>query len=123
MKRIAISPKNTQAQTQYWEMSAEDRVWLMQRLVSFQCDMQEISTHDSAIRHEMFRARPTTYPRGRRGANSHASMLAGLTRTLLDGRDITTPQIDALEGIMDLVAAYEHTDSVRFDRKFWRNDA
>lgn len=119
MRKIVITPKNTAANTQYWEMSAEDRAWLMVSFMEFLTDIQEIATHDDMIRQEMFRRRPSTYPRGRRGPNSHASMLGGITRTLLDGRDITTAHIDVIEALSDLVAAYDHSEPVRFERRLW----
>lgn len=122
IRKIPIWPKTTGAGTQYWEMSDEDRAWLLEHMTRFLAAMSEHMTADTDIRAEMFRRRGTGYPRGRQGPNSHASMLGGVITTLLDGRDITTPQLDAIETLTDLIAVYSTTPSARFARRIWSLD-
>lgn len=122
LRKIPIWPKNTGAGTQYWEMADEDRAWLLEHMTRFMAAMSELITYDNDLRAEILRRRGTGYPRGRMGPNSHASMLGGVIMTLLDGRDITTPQLDAIETLTDLISVYSNTEAARFSRRIWSRD-
>lgn len=119
-RTIPIHPKSTSANTQYWSMSDQDRAWLLGHLVDFLCEASEMATHDEDLRRDLFRRRPSIYPRGQRGPNSHVSMLAGITQQLFSGRDLTSPQLDACESIMRLISQFHDASTgcepIQWDR-------
>jgi hypothetical protein len=119
IKIIPLWPKSTQANTQYWAMEPEDRAWLLEHMMRFLAEMAEVMTHEAEMAREMLRRRPTGYPRGRQGPNSHASMLGGIVLTLLDGRDLSTPTLDAVEALTDIMAHYTDQPRVQFQRGLW----
>lgn len=122
-KSIAAYPKNTGANTQYWEMSAEDRSYIFEHLVRYLANIQEAITADSSLLTDFYKRRPSRWPRGRFGPNSDASMLGGLVDQLLKGNDLTTNQLDAVEQMFDTISQMyeeEGLTGIRFDRRIFR---
>lgn len=107
-RTIPIRSKATVANTEYWEMASDDQAYVYHWLMTLQSDMMEAVTFDEELRREWFRRRPGLYPRGRRGPNSHASILAGICSQKLrnPSHDLSTPQLDAVEQMFDIIAQY-----------------
>ena len=106
MKRtIRTLAKSTGAACQYWDLDEEDRIWLTRELILFLAHTTESAQHRPALRDEWFRPQ-AAFPRGRAGANSMASMTAGIVTQLVRNHDLTTAHIDALPVILD-VAGHE----------------
>ena len=101
MKTIRTLAKSTSAACQYWELSEEDRLWLTRELILFLANTTEQAQHRRALRDEWFRAQ-AAFPRGRSGANSMASMTAGIVTQLIRNHDLTTAHIEALPAILDV---------------------
>jgi hypothetical protein len=123
-RTVPVYPKNTRANTQYWDMAAEDRAYIMEWLIKFMANMCEVATREADIQRDWFRRRPGRWPKGQFGPNSDASMLGGIVDQLLKGNDPSTVHLDAIEQLMDTVSQMYSDDeaavqSVKFDRKIF----
>lgn len=123
-RTIPAYPKNTQAQTQYWDLDPDDEAYIYRWLYRLLADITEHSTYDTELQRDWFKRRPGTYPKGQNGPNSHASILAGICSAKLRDakKNLSTPQLDVVETMMDIVAQYysedpEAPESVKFERK------
>ena len=123
-RTIPAYPKNTQAQTQYWDLDPDDEAYIYRWLYRLLADITEHATHDAELQRDWFRRRPGVYPRGQHGPNSHASILAGICGAKLRDakKNLSTPQLDVVEQMMDIVAQYysedpEAPESIKFERK------
>lgn len=125
-KTISVYPKSTAANTQYWDMDAEDEAYIYKWMYRLLADIAESATYDAELQRDWFKRRPGVYPKGHQGPNSHASILAGICSAKLKDpkKNLSTPQLDVVEQIMDVVAQYydndpEQPESVKFDRKIF----
>jgi hypothetical protein len=125
-KNVAVYPKSTAANTQYWDMDAEDEAYIYKWMYRLLADIAESATYDAELQRDWFKRRPGVYPKGHQGPNSHASILAGICSAKLKDpkKNLSTPQLDVVEQIMDVVAQYydndpEQPESVKFDRKIF----
>ena len=123
-RTIPAYPKNTQAQTQYWDLDPDDEAYIYRWLYRLLADITEHATYDTELQRDWFRRRPGMYPKGQNGPNSHASILAGICSAKLRDakKNLSTPQLDVVEQMMDIVAQYysedpEAPESVKFERK------
>lgn len=91
-------------------MDDADRLWLTRELILLLARVTEQCQHDRPLRTEWFRARPDL-PRGRSGANSMASMTAGVVSQLVNNHDLTTAHLDVIPGLLDLAG-----HAVQWDR-------
>jgi hypothetical protein len=128
-RRIAAYPKATAADTQYWDIDSEDEAYIYRWLYRLLADITEEATFDSELQRDWFRRQPGRYPKGRRGPNSHASILAGICSAKLRDakKNLSTPQLDVVEQIMNMAAQYysdepDAPESVQFDRKIFSID-
>lgn len=118
-KTIRVTPRSTAANTQYWDIRREDRAYLLQWLIRFMANMQEVCTADADLQRDYFRRRPGVYPRGRLGPNSRASMLGGIIDQLWSDRHPTSTHLDVLETLMREISDFyseEGCEPVRFQR-------
>jgi len=125
-KNVAVYPKSTAANTQYWDMDADDEAYIYKWMYRLLADIAERATYDAELQRDWFKRRPGVYPKGQQGPNSHASILAGICSAKLKDpkKNLSTPQLDVVEQIMDVVAQYydndpEQPESVKFDRKIF----
>ena len=104
-RTVTILPKVTAARTQYYDMSDEDTAYIYDWLIRFLADLTELATHDEELRREWFRRQPRQYPKGQRGPNSTASMVAGIISAKLANpkHNISDPQLEPLEHIFDMI--------------------
>jgi len=125
-RTVAVYPKSTGANTQYWDMDANDEAYIYKWMYRLLADIAERATYDAELQRDWFKRRPGVYPKGQQGPNSHASILAGICSAKLrdSKKNLSTPQLDVVEQIMDVVAQYydndpEQPESVKFDRKIF----
>lgn len=125
-RRISAYPKTTAADTQYWDIEADDEAYIYQWLYRLLADMSEIATFEPDIQKEWFRRRHGVWPKGKNGPNSHASILGGICSAKLrdSKKNLSTPQLDVVETMFDIIAqqyADEPTppEAVVFDRKIF----
>lgn len=125
-RTIAAYPKHTSADTQYWDIDAEDEVYIYNWLYRLLADITERATYDTELQRDWFKRRPGVYPKGQNGPNSHASILAGICSAKLRDakKNLSTPQLDVVEVMMDVAAQYydelpDAPDSVTFERKIF----
>lgn len=125
-KRINAYPKTTAADTQYWDIDADDEAYIYTWLYRLLADMAEMCTWDADMQKEWFRRRHGVWPKGKNGPNSHASILGGIcSAKLRDGKkNLSTAQLDAVEALFEVVA-HQYTGettppaAVIFDRKLF----
>ena len=125
-KTIFISPKATSAGTQYYDMDADDSAYLYKWLFRLMADMNEYGAHDEEVKREWFKRRPGTYPKGKNGPNSHASILGGILSAKIQNLDknLSEPQLDAVEAFMDMVSQFYSDEpnpptSITFQKKLF----
>lgn len=125
-RNVNVYPKSTAADTQYWDIDAEDEAYIYKWLYRLLADISEQATYDTELQRDWFKRRSGVYPKGKQGPNSHASILAGICSAKLKDpkKNLSTPQLDVVEQMMDIVAQYydndpEHPESVKFDRKIF----
>jgi hypothetical protein len=125
-RQIAVYPKTTSADTQYWDIDAEDEAYIYEWLYRLLADMAESSTYDPDLQKEWFKRRPGVWPKGKSGPNSHASILGGICSAKLRDpkKNLSTAQLDAVEVMFDVIAqqyAGEATPpvSITFDKKIF----
>jgi hypothetical protein len=119
-KIVPAFPKNTSANTQYWELNDQDRAHLLEWMIRFLADIQEECTANADLQREYYRRRPNSFPKGRLGPNSIASMLGGIVNQLFAGRDLSTPMLDATESLFDIIVNYyDDLEAIKFDRRLW----
>lgn len=125
-KQIAVYPKSTAADTQYWDIDADDEAYIYKWLYRLLADISEHATHDTELQRDWFKKRPGLYPKGKQGPNSHASILAGICSAKLKDpkKNLSTPQLDVVEQMFDIIAQYydndpEQPESITFDRKIF----
>jgi hypothetical protein len=129
-RKVAITPKNTSAGTQYWDIdSADDEAYIYKWLYRLICDMSELCTHDEEMRREWFKRRPGLYPKGKSGPNSHASIIGGICSAKLTqpNKNLSTPQLDSVEAMFDIIANYYSNEedaptSIGFDKQIYSID-
>jgi hypothetical protein len=125
-RRINAYPKTTAADTQYWDLDADDEAYIYHWLYRLLADMSELATFEPELQKEWFRRRAGTWPRGKNGPNSHASILGGICSAKLRDakKNLSTPQLDAVETMFDIIAQ-QYSDepvppeAVVFDRKIF----
>jgi hypothetical protein len=107
-------------------MDADDEAYIYKWMYRLLADIAERATYDAELQRDWFKRRPGVYPKGQQGPNSHASILAGICSAKLKDpkKNLSTPQLDVVEQIMDVVAQYydndpEQPESVKFDRKIF----
>ena len=108
-RKICITPKNTSANTQYWEIEdPKDESFVYTWLYRIVCDISEHATFDEDVKKEWFRRRPGTYPKGKNGPNSHASIIGGICSAKLmnPNKNLSTPQLDAVEAMFDFIETF-----------------
>lgn len=122
-RQIRAWPRRTQARTTYYDIAAPDADYVYTWLMTFLCDMTELATHDPAWAREWLAA-DRSLPRGRNGANSLASMCAGIAgaRIANSQQNLSESQLSAVEEIFArLVPLYEAVergpDLVEFARQ------
>lgn len=125
-RTIAVYPKTTNADTQYWDMDEDDQAYIYQWLYRLMSDMQELATYDAELQREWFKRRPGIYPKGKQGPNSHASILGGICSAKLrdSKKNLSTPQLDVVQVMMDIVAQQYSAEpnapaSVVFEKKIF----
>ena len=125
-RTIPAYPKNTRADTQYWDIDADDEAYIYTWMYRLLADITERATYDAELQRDWFRRRPGVYPKGQNGPNSHASILAGICGAKLRDakKNLSTPQLDVVETMMDVAAQYyaDETDpptSVIFERRIF----
>ena len=125
-RTIAVYPKTTNADTQYWDIDADDEAYIYQWLYRLMSDMQELATYDAELQREWFKRRPGIYPKGKQGPNSHASILGGICSAKLrdSKKNLSTPQLDVVQVMMDIVAQQYSAEpnapaSVVFEKKIF----
>ena len=123
---IPVYPKTTNADTQYWDIDADDEAYIYQWLYRLMSDMQELATYDAELQREWFKRRPGIYPKGKQGPNSHASILGGICSAKLrdSKKNLSTPQLDVVQVMMDIVAQQYSAEpnapaSVVFEKKIF----
>jgi hypothetical protein len=123
---VPAYPKHTTADTQYWDLDAEDEVYIYNWLYRLLADITERATYDVELQRDWFKRRPGTYPKGQNGPNSHASILAGICSAKLRDakKNLSTPQLDVVEQMMNVAAQYyddlpDAPTSVTFERKIF----
>lgn len=113
-RTVTILPRVTAARTQYYDMSDADTVYIYDWLIRFLADLTELATHDEELKREWFRRQPRRYPKGTRGPNSTASMIAGIIAARLANpkHNISEPQLEPLEHIFDMIETlYDDLDN------------
>ena len=102
---IKLYPKITSAKTQYYELDSKDDAYIHQWLIQFLADLTELATHDEELKKEWFRRKPNAYPKGQKGPNSTASMVAGIISAKIKNpnHNISEPQLTPLEDIFDTI--------------------
>ena len=125
-RTIAVYPKTTNADTQYWDMDEDDQAYIYQWLYRLMSDMQDLATYDAELQREWFKRRPGIYPKGKQGPNSHASILGGICSAKLrdSKKNLSTPQLDVVQVMMDIVAQQYSAEpnapaSVVFEKKIF----
>jgi hypothetical protein len=125
-RRIPAYPKNTQAQTQYWDIETEDENYIYKWLYTFLADMNETATHEPDLQRDWFRRRPDLYPKGQRGPNSHASILGGICGAKLRDakKNLSTSQLDVVEYLFCIIAQHyageaSAPEAIVFDRRLF----
>ena len=125
-RTIAVYPKTTNADTQFWDIDADDEAYIYQWLYRLMSDMQELATYDAELQREWFKRRPGIYPKGKQGPNSHASILGGICSAKLrdSKKNLSTPQLDVVQVMMDIVAQQYSAEpnapaSVVFEKKIF----
>lgn len=104
-REIVITPKITAARTQYYDIAQEDSSYIYNWLIRFLADLTELATHDEDLKREWFRRQPKLYPKGVKGPNSTASMVAGIISAKLANasHNISEPQLEPLESIFEMI--------------------
>jgi len=125
-RTIDVTPKHTSAKTQYWDMEPDDEAYVYTWLYRLLADMSELSTFDEDLKKEWFKRRPGSYPKGKQGPNSHASMLGGICSAKLKDpkKNLSDPQLDCVEDLFDIIADYYANEedapkSVTFHKKLF----
>ena len=123
---ITILPKVTSAKTQYYDMSDDDTAYIYDWLIRFLADLTELATHDEELKKEWFKRQPKLYPKGVKGPNSTASMVAGIISAKLSNpkHNISDPQLEPLESIFEMIEVlYSGADnppqSIRFQKSLF----
>jgi hypothetical protein len=125
-RRVNAYPKSTRADTQYWDIDAEDEAYIYKWLYRLLADIAESATYDAELQRDWFKRRPGLYPKGQHGPNSHASILAGICSAKLKDskKNLSTPQLDVVEQMFEMIAQYYSAEpdapaAVTFDRKLF----
>lgn len=125
-RNIKIHPKATSASTTYYDMNKDDEGYIYQWLMRFMANIAEEATFDSEIQREFFKRRPNTFPKGKNGPNSIASMLGGIVSAKLQNpnKNLSEPQLDVVEMIFDQIEKYYANDpdapkTVRFQKSLF----
>jgi len=105
IREITLTPKITMARTQYYDMSNEDSAYIYEWLIKFLADATELATHDAGLKKEWFATHAKQWPRGRKGANSLASTVAGIVAHKMHNpsHNISEPLLQSIETIFDLI--------------------
>jgi hypothetical protein len=129
-KTITVYPKATGANTQYYDMESADEAYVYNWLYRLQSDMGELCTYDPELQRDWFKRRPSTFPKGKQGPNSYASMLGGICSAKIQNanKNLSEAQLDAVEHLFTIIADYyageEHPpESVRFTKKLFSIEA
>jgi len=107
-RTITVIPKATSANTQYYDMNADDEAYIYEWLIRFLAELSETATHDEELKKEWFRRRPEQFPKGKHGPNSISSMLGGIVAAkMINGRhNFTDATLDAVESLFSGMAGY-----------------
>lgn len=127
IKHIPIIPKITRANTQYYELAADDEAYIYTWLTRFLGDCAELATQDAELQRDLFRRRPDVLPRGRRGPNSVASFIGGVIAAKMANprHNLSESLLDPLENIFEIIARQYSEDDpapepIRFRRELFR---
>lgn len=127
IKHIPIIPRMTSAQTQYYDLDAQDEAYIYTWLTRFLADCAELATQDAELQRDLFRRRPDVLPRGRRGSNSFASFIGGIVSAKMANprHNLSESLLDPLEQIFEMIARQysEEADApepIRFKRELFR---
>ena len=125
-RTVTILPKMTSAKTQYYDISDDDTAYIYDWLIRFLADLTELATHDEELKKEWFKRQPKLYPKGVKGPNSTASMIAGIISAKLANpkHNISEPQLEPLEQIFEMIEVlYSGSDnppqSIRFQKSLF----
>jgi hypothetical protein len=111
-RTITALPKITGANTQYYEIADEDSAYIYDWLMRFLTDATEMATHDSELKKAWFDRRPDLFPRGVKGQNSVASMVAGILGAKIRNKrhDLSEPIMDSLQVIFEIIHGLYSSD-------------
>lgn len=103
---ISIYPKDTAANTQYYEVHAEYEDYIYYWLERFLADVSELITHNEDLCKDMLKRRPKLFPKGKHGPNSVLSFTGGMVanRKVNDKKNISEPQLEGLEFVFRMMA-------------------
>ena len=106
MKRIIkYIPKNTLANTEYRSVNEVDMAFIHEQILRYLSRMGELDMEHEGdlydLNRDWWHKRRKTLPKGRQGANTPCSYIAGMANNLIwgDQRDLSNKQMDALEEI------------------------
>jgi hypothetical protein len=108
---VKFIPKITHAKTEYREITPEDMTWVQEQLLRWTLQIAELDmSRDRNIKQirVQFHERNQDLPKGKEGANSVSSFVAGtLSNLMFNGqRDLSDKQMNALETISNIMAIY-----------------